>query len=143
MSFSPDADDLKILTEVGFSAAVRGIGDQGGPTFAMLQVWQPHHAAGAVGVAVGAMGRGDYNLAEQVLTRAVDIAQTGREDAMAVLAMCKLQANKPTEAQQICTRLQGAGGGAEALARTLMPTRAADQPSPDHFEREQLERSPR
>lgn len=120
MPLNVDPNDLKLLTEVGFSAVTHGLGDDVGAIFRMLETWQPGHASGAVGLAMIALSHGDRDAAERMLAAVIDRAVSGREDAMAVLAMCKLANHRPHEAREICEQLIGTGGAAETLAKSLM-----------------------
>lgn len=115
-----DRADMKLLTEAGYSSVMRGISTDVSPIFHMLNEWMPQYAAGEIGLALQAMIAGDFSRADDMLTAVLATEREGRNEARAILAMCKALENQHEEARRLQQELQGTGGHAEAFADLLV-----------------------
>lgn len=125
-----DRADMKLLIEAGYSGVMRGIDTDLSPIFDAISQWMPQYAAGPIGQALLLMVGGDFAAADEKLTGIIASGLEGREEARAILAMCKSLRNEHEEARRLAEQLQGTGGHAEAFADLLVngvPETAAGQ----------------
>ncbi|TWI35145.1 hypothetical protein [Paracoccus sulfuroxidans] len=115
-----DRADMKLLTEAGYSSVMRGISTDVSPIFHMLNEWMPQYAAGEIGLALQAMVAGEFARADEMLTAILATDREGRNEARAILAMCKALENQHDEARRLQEELVGTGGHAEAFADLLV-----------------------
>lgn len=115
-----DRADMKLLIEAGYSGVMHGIDTDLSPIFDAIADWMPQYAAGPIGQALLLMMRGDFDEADALLTRILGSELEGRNEAMAILAMCKALRNEHEEARRLSEQLQGTGGNAEAFADLLV-----------------------
>lgn len=115
-----DRADMKLLIEAGYSGVMRGIDTDLSPIFDAIAQWMPEYAAGPIGQALLLMTSGDYDQADALLTRILGSAMEGRDEARAILAMCKALRNEHEEARRLADELHGTGGHAEAFADLLI-----------------------
>jgi len=110
---------MKLLTECGYSGLLRGIDTDVTPIFEALDTWMPEYTAGSIGLALQAMVAGEYSRADEILSGLLEGGRTGKDEARAILAMCRALQNDMTSAAQIASDLKGQGGSAEAFATLL------------------------
>ena len=115
-----DRADMKLLIEAGYSGVVRGIDTDLSPIFDAIAQWMPEYAAGPIGQALLLMTRGAFDEADARLTQILGSALEGRDEARAILAMCKALRNEHDEARRLADELEGTGGHAEAFANLLV-----------------------
>jgi thioredoxin-like negative regulator of GroEL len=111
--------DMKLLTECGYSGLLRNIDATLTPIFEALDTWMPDQAAGPIGLALEAMVAGDFRDADEKLSAIVDSDRIGRDEARAMLAMCKQLQKDTIAAESLASDLEGQGGSAEAFASLL------------------------
>ena len=112
--------DMKLLTEAGYSALVRGIDTDVTPIFEALDTWMPEYAAGPIGLALQQMVRGDYEGADARLAGIRASGREGAEEATAMLAFCKALRDQLQEAEKLAEELKATGGHAEAFTHALL-----------------------
>ena len=117
--------DMKLLTECGYSGLLRNIDVDVRPIFEALATWMPDQSAGPIGLALMAMVAGDFAGADEILTDLARSDRSGRDEAKAILAMCKALQKDEQAAEALAADLQGQGGSAEAFA-TLLVSRDED-----------------
>ncbi|ARJ70443.1 hypothetical protein [Paracoccus contaminans] len=115
-----DRADMKLMIEAGYSGLMRGIDTDLKPIFDAIAEWMPQYAAGPIGQALLLMTRGEFAEADRRLTEIIGSALQGRDEARAVLAMCKTLQNEHEQARQLAEQLQGTGGYAEGFADALV-----------------------
>lgn len=115
-----DRADMKLLIEAGYSGLMRGIDTDLSPIFDAIAEWMPTYAAGPIGQALLLLTRGEFAEADRLLTGILGSALEGRDEARAILAMCKALENEHEEARRLAEELQGTGGHAEAFADILV-----------------------
>lgn len=115
-----DRADMKLLIETGYSGVMRGISGDLGMIFAAINEWMPQYAAGEIGLALQEMTVGDFVAADERLTGVLASDREGRDEARAILAMCKALENEHDEARRLREELSGTGGAAEAFTDLLV-----------------------
>ena len=80
----------------------------------------PQYAAGEIGIALQEMVAGRFAEADERLTRIIGSDLEGRDEARAILAMCKSIENEHDEARRLQQELKGTGGAAEAFTDLLV-----------------------
>lgn len=115
-----DRADMKLLIEAGYSGVMRGVATDMSPVFAAITEWMPEYAAGPIGTALIRMVSGDLPGADDLLGRIIASDLEGRNEATAILAMCRVLQNQHEDARRLAAGLQGTGGHAEAFADGLV-----------------------
>ena len=115
-----DRADMKLLIEAGYSGVMRGIDTDMGPVFAAISEWMPQYAAGPIGTALVRMVAGDLRGADELLETIIASNLEGKNEATAILAMCRVLQNQHEDARRLAADLQGTGGHAEAFADGLV-----------------------
>lgn len=115
-----DRADMKLLIEAGYSGVMRGIDTDVTPIFQAINEWMPDYAAGEIGLALHDMARGNFADADDRLTGVLASTREGRDEARAILAMCKAIENQHDEARRLHQELAGTGGHAEAFTELLV-----------------------
>lgn len=115
-----DRADMKLLIEAGYSGVMRGIDTDLTPIFDALNEWMPDYAAGEIGLALQEMVAGQFAQADARLTAILASGREGRDEARAILAMCKAIENQHDEARRLQQELAGTGGNAEAFTNLLV-----------------------
>lgn len=115
-----DRADMKLLIEAGYSGVMRGIPTDMAPIFAAINEWMPDYAAGEIGLALLDMVAGRFAAADERLTAILASDREGRDEARAILAMCKMLENQQDEARELQQQLAGTGGAPEAFADLLV-----------------------
>ena len=114
-------EDLKLLSEIAMSAAVRGQGPQAKPIFEALARLQPNNAAAAIGYALTELTRGRFQDAVQILQRDGIKAKAGAAEAKAILMVSLVLAGRSDEARSVQRELIRNGDGpAKQIAQLLM-----------------------
>ncbi|MEZ5824752.1 MAG: hypothetical protein R3C97_08445 [Geminicoccaceae bacterium] len=112
-------EELQLLTQIGYSAVVRGLVDESRPIFDALAVCAPGNAASAIGIALGALIRGDLDRAIDTLRRdGIDKPRSGNE-AKAILMIALQLAGRQEEAELLKRDMAGVSGPARQLATLL------------------------
>jgi thioredoxin-like negative regulator of GroEL len=125
--------DMKLLTEAGYSGILRNINVDLTPIFEALDAWMPDQSAGPIGLALQAMVAGDYAEADRLLTGIIKSKRQGRNEARAILAMCKALQKDTHAAEQLASDLEGQGGSAEAFVSLLVGKEAHEMQAPDQM----------
>lgn len=120
MSFEIDRADMKLLTEAGYSGLMRGIDSPHTQIFDSLNIWMPQYAAGSVGLALHAMINGEYTKAEEQLNNVLGSDLEGKDEAKAVLAMCKILQQEQAEAEKIAAELEETDGYAKEFTQVMV-----------------------
>lgn len=115
-----DRADMKLLVEAGYSGLMKGIDTDLSPIFNAIADWMPQYAAGFIGQALVLMTRGEFAEADRMLTDVIGSSLEGRNEARAILAMCKTLQNEHEQARRLAEDLKGTGGNAEAFADLLV-----------------------
>ncbi|RMC34935.1 hypothetical protein [Paracoccus alkanivorans] len=115
-----DRADMKLLIEAGYSGVMRGISTDLGAIFQAINEWMPQYAAGEIGIALQEMTTGNFAAADERLTAILASDREGRDEARAILAMCKALENEHDEARRLQEDLSGTGGAAEAFTDLLV-----------------------
>lgn len=89
MALDINRSDMKLLTEVGYSGVLRNVDTDLSCIFEALDVWMPDQAAGPIGVSLQRMVSGDFTSAEKILLDVAGSDRKGREEAGAILEMCR------------------------------------------------------
>lgn len=117
--------DMKLLVECGYSGVLRNIDVDLLPIFEALEAWMPGQGAGTIGRALLAMVEGRTDDAAAMLEALVASEREGRNEARAILAMCRALQKDTVAAERIAQDLLGCGGPAEGFA-TLLVNGAAE-----------------
>lgn len=113
--------DLKLLAEIGFSAAARGLGELAKPIFAALAEYKPDHAAAAIGYATTAIVGRDLDTAIRVLWRDGVNAKHASNEAKAMLLIAMIMSDRQAEAGALQEELiERAEGPAKDIALALL-----------------------
>ena len=114
-------EDLKLLSEIAMSAAVRGHGARAKPIFEALGHLQPGNAAAAIGYALTEITQGRFQNAVQILQRDGITAEAGATEAKAMLMVSLVLAGRSEEARLLQRELIRNGDGpAKQIAQLLM-----------------------
>ena len=119
MSTRFDREELKILTEIGYSAAARGMGDRARPIFEALAICMPDNAAAAIGYALLAIVQGDFNQAITVLERDGIGKRENADGAKSILLMALKLAGRELDAARLSRELSAAPGAVRSFAAAL------------------------
>ncbi|MEM8693414.1 MAG: hypothetical protein AAGG57_16205 [Pseudomonadota bacterium] len=125
--------DMKLLTECGYSGILRNIDVTLTPIFEALEAWMPDQSAGPIGLALEAMVDGDYRSADDILTGLLTTKRNGRDEARAILAMCKALQKDTNSAEELASELEGQGGSAETFASLLVGKETDGMQAPDQM----------
>ncbi|MCB9942288.1 MAG: hypothetical protein H6851_01515 [Geminicoccaceae bacterium] len=117
---SPATDEeLQLLTQIGYSAVIRGLIEESRPIFEALKICAPNNAAAAIGLALGALIQGDLDQAIAILKRdGISKPKSGNE-AKAVLMIALQLAGRQNEADILKRDMAQVGGPASQLANML------------------------
>lgn len=129
MSFEIDRADMKLLVECGYSSVMRGIDADPATIFHAIDTWMPEYAAGPIGMALITIAAGEFAEADRMLTEIMASDREGRNEANALLAMCKVLQDEKAEAERIAQDLEGSGGHAEEFTSVLVY--GVDEESPE------------
>ena len=111
--------ELQLLTQIGYSAVIRGLVDESRPIFTALEICAPGNAAAAIGIALGSLIRGDLDRAIDKLKRdGINKAHSG-DEAKAILMIALKLAGRHEEAAILKRDMAGVGGPARQLATML------------------------
>ena len=114
-------EDLKLLSEIAMSAAVRGHGPRAKPIFEALAHLQPGNAAAPIGYALTEIVQARFENAVQILRRDGITAETGATEAKAMLMVSLVLAGRSEEARVLQRELIRNGDGpAKQIAQLLM-----------------------
>lgn len=139
MSLHLDRGDMKLLTEAGYSGLMRGIETKLTPIFHALDVWMPQYAAGPIGFALEAMIEGRFNEADDKLAEIRKSDREGRNEATAILAMCKILQKDRFEAEKLAKDLEGNNSNAGKFAQALVHGVEEDSPEAQEVEKMAME----
>lgn len=121
-AFEPDQEVLKLLAEIGLSAAVRGCGEAAVPIFEALALFKPDNPLAAIGRALGDISAGRPDDAIAGLRRAGVAHETCPDELKAVLLIALCLAGHQTDASLLCRRLLNTGSGpSRQIAMRLKP----------------------
>jgi len=114
------ADEIRLLTEIGFVAAGRGDVPRARQVFEALAVLRPQRAFPRIGLAVALLNAGQAREAVEVLERAPlqDAEERAMLDAWRGFAL-QLAARRG-ESLRVLSRVAAGQGEAAALARSLL-----------------------
>lgn len=128
-AFEPDEEVLKLLSEIGLSAAVRGCGEAAAPIFDALALFKPDNPLAAIGRALGEISAGRPEDAIKGLRAAGVNNETCPDELSAVLLIALCLAGHQVDAGLLCRRLLNGGSGpSRQIALRLKPTIDAGLP---------------
>jgi len=110
-AFEPDEDVIKLMAEIGLSAAVRGCGDAAAPIFEALAMFRPDNPLAAIGRALGEIAAGRSEDAIAGLRRAGVNQDSCPDELRAVLLIALCLAGHHLDASLLCRRLLNSGEG--------------------------------
>ncbi len=120
--FEPDERVLKLLAEIGLSAAVRGCGEAAMPIFDALALFKPGHPLAAVGRALAEISAGRPKEAIAGLRSAGVMHETCPDELKAVLLIALCLAGHQLDASLLYRRLLNSGDGpSKQIAIRLKP----------------------
>ncbi len=121
-AFEPDEGVLKLLAEIGLSAAVRGCGEAAMPIFDALALFKPDNPLAAIGRALGDISAGRPEEAIAGLRSAGVMHDNCPDELKAVLLIALCLAGHQTDASLLCRRLLNGGDGpSRQIALRLKP----------------------
>ncbi len=110
-AFEPDEEVIKLLAEIGLSAAVRGCGEAAAPIFEALAMFRPGNPLAAIGRALGEIAAGKPEDAIAVLRQAGVNHDSCPDELRAVLLIALCLAGHHVDASLLCRRLLNGGEG--------------------------------
>lgn len=114
---SPLSDaDLQLLTQIGFSAVIRGMDDEATIIFKALDAWAPSSAAAAIGFALSALLKGNFDRAISVLKSDGINKDSSGAEAKAVLLIALQLSGRLDEAESLKKDLARFAGPAQQFA---------------------------
>ena len=116
--------DMKLLVECGYSGVLRNIDVPLMPIFEALEIWMPEQGAGTIGRALIAMVDGRIVDAAALLEGLIASERQGRDEARAILAMCRALQKDTPAMEKLARDLEGHGGPAEGFASLLVSSGA-------------------
>lgn len=120
--YEPDEAALKLLAEIGLSAAIRGCGEAAAPIFTALALFKPDNPLAAIGHALGEISAGRPEDAIAGLRRAGVAHETCPNALKAVLLIALCLAGHQVDASLLCRRLLNSGDGpSKQIALRLKP----------------------
>lgn len=123
--------DMKLLTEAGYSSLLRNLDVSVTPIFEALETWMPDQSAGSIGLALEDLVAGDYRGADERLSDIIDSDRVGRDEARAMLALCKQLRKDTLAAEELASDLEGQGGSAETFTSLLTGKEVPQTQAPD------------
>jgi len=131
VAYDVDEDVIKLLAEIGLSAAVRGCGEAARPIFDALALFKPDNPLAIIGKALGDISDGRPEDAISSL-RAADANSDNSPDEMrAILLLALCLAGHQIDAALLCRRLLDSGSGtSQQIALRLKPVIDAGLPKP-------------
>lgn len=127
-AYRPGGEDVRLLAEIGYMAAIRLPGFDGSPIFAALDVLRPNHSAAAIGRALQALARRDPQRAVEILERQGITRRDGHEDARGLLVLALSMAGEHERARRVADELAAFPGAAQRLARTIVDGAVPPEP---------------
>lgn len=122
-AFEPDEEVLKLLAEIGLSAATRGCGEAAAPIFDALALFKPDNPLAAIGRALGEISAGRPEDAIRGLRAAGVTGETCPDELSAILLIALCLAGHQVDAALLCRRLLNGGSGpSRQIALRLKPT---------------------
>lgn len=115
-----DREDLKMLTEIAFSATARGYFDTAKPIYDALAILRPDNAASDVGYALGAIIQGDNASAIDRLRSDAIMKKESADEARAVLMIALQLEGRTAEVEQLRHELMNKGGSAKGIAEMFV-----------------------
>lgn len=112
-------DELQLLTQIGFASVMRGRIDEARPIFDALAEFAPDNAASAIGIGLGALIRGDLDMAIRTLKKDGVTKPVGSAEAKAVLLIALQLAGRLDEAEFVKRDVMRREGPARELAGLL------------------------
>ena len=107
-SFRIEPADLKLLSEIGMSAAAHGYGDSARPIFDALAAYRPRNAAAWIGYALIELAQGKFDQAITILSGDQVIGKTCEKEAKGMLLVALYLANRREEARRVHRELLSA-----------------------------------
>ena len=114
------ANDLKLLTEIGFSAILRRADTDVVPIFDALRLSCPDNAAGAIGLSLLALTRGDPQTAIGLLEAEGVTKKQSRDEAKAVLVLARKLVGQVDQARELAGDLTSHAGPAQRFAALVV-----------------------
>lgn len=128
-AYEPEEEVVRLLAEIGLSAAVLGCGDAALPIFEALAVFRPDNPLAAIGRALGDISAGRPEEAIAGLRRAGVAHDTCPHELKAILLIALCLAGHRTDAALLCRQLLNGGDGASRnIALRLKPVIDAGLP---------------
>jgi lipopolysaccharide biosynthesis regulator YciM len=113
------SEDTFTLTEIGYASVMYGVPADVKPIFEALQMLYPDNTAGAIGNAIVALNRGDYDTAISSLQNCLQQCQTNTDEARAILMLAMHLAGRDAEAEQLAEKVEEENGIANSMAQSL------------------------
>ena len=124
---NPSANDLKLLTEIGFSGMLRRADVDVAPIFEALRWCCPDNAAGAIGLSLLALMRGDPSTAIGLLESEGISKKQSRDEAKAMLVLARKLIGQVDQAQELAGDLTGHPGPAQRFAALVVSEDGTEQ----------------
>lgn len=106
-----EPNTVKLLYEIGLSSASRGFGDEVKPIFDAFAICFPDHAGAAIGYAMIALSKSDFDVAITLLKRDGVTKSTCAYEAKGLLAVALNMAGRESEARDVQRELVGNAPG--------------------------------
>lgn len=128
-AYEPDEEVIKLLAEIGLSAAMRGCSEAAAPIFDALALFKPDNPLAAIGRALGDIAAGRQEEAIAGLRRAGVARENCPDELKAVLLIALCLAGHQVDASLLCRRLLNGGQGpSRQIALRLKPVIDAGLP---------------
>lgn len=119
-------NDLKLLTEIGFSVTLRGLDSNVDPIFDVVEKEKPENAAGPIGRALQALVRRDLDTAIDILKTKGVTAAVAAKEAQSILALALKLAGRDHESRRVAAEIAGEDSNAAKFAAKLAKVGADD-----------------
>ena len=132
MAYDVDEDVIKLLAEIGLSAAIRGCGEAARPIFDAMALFKPDNPLAVIGKALGEISENRPEDAIATLRAADANSDDSPNEMRAILLLALCIAGHQVDASLLCRRLlDGAGGPSQQIALRLKPIIDAGLPKPE------------
>jgi predicted Zn-dependent protease len=117
-----DAEDVRLLGEIGYAAANRGLHRDAERVLAAIEALRPSSAVAGIGRALMALSRGRFDDAVQLVERQALAAEPDSIEAYEVLALALGLAGRATERERVQATITRLRREQEARAIDETPT---------------------
>lgn len=123
-------NDLKLLSEIGFSTTLRGLDVDADSIFEGLASERPDNAAGVIGKALRALVRRDFDAAIRMLQERGINAEVASDEARSVLALALKLAGRENEAVSTANTIKSKRSNAAQFADLVAKASAGSDGAP-------------